>query len=113
MNEKYSIYAKTGAQNRIVQINSSAFLKDVANWTKIDEGTGDRYHHAQGNYFPLPVVNVDGTHNYKLIDGVPVETTAKEKADELAAMPPAAPTQQQRIAALESALLAIMEGTHV
>ena len=112
MEEKYVVYAKTDAQSRIVAVNSSAFIADAADCTKIDEGAGDKYHHAQGNYFALPVTNSNGTHNYKLIGGVAVETTAKEKADELAAMPPPAPTAQERIEALEAALLTIMEGNN-
>ncbi len=113
MEGKYVVYAKTDAQSRIVVINSSAFIADVTDWTKIDEGVGDKYHHAQGNYFALPLTNADGTHNYKLVDGAPVKTTAKEKANELAAMPQPAPTPQARIDALESALLALMEGNNV
>ena len=112
MEENYTVYIKTDAQNRVTQISSSSFLPDTTGWTKIDEGAGDKYHHAQGNYFALPVTTSNGTHNYKLVGGVAVETTAKEKADELAAMPPPAPTAQERIEALEAALLTIMEGNN-
>ncbi len=49
-----------------MEINSSAFLADTAGWTAIDEGYGDKYHHAQGNYFPLPLYGTDGCANYKL-----------------------------------------------
>ena len=113
MEEKYVAYVKTDAQSRIVAVNSSGFIADAADWTKIDEGAGDKYHHAQGNYFALPLTDANGTHNYKLVDGAPVKTTAKEKANEFAAMPQPAPTPQARIDALESALLALMEGNNV
>ena len=113
MEENYIVYVSTDAQSRIIEINSSAFITDAADWTKIDEGAGDKYHHAQGNYFALPVTNSNGTHNYKLVGGVAVETTAKENAAELAPMPQPAPTPQARIDALESALLALMGGNNV
>ena len=49
MDEKYIVYVRADEAERIVEINSSAFLADTAGWTAIDEGYGDKYHHAQGN----------------------------------------------------------------
>ena len=60
MDEKYIVYVRADEAERIVEINSSAFLADTAGWTAIDEGYGDKYHHAQGNYFPLPLYGTDG-----------------------------------------------------
>ena len=51
--QKYIVYVRADEAERIVEINSSAFLADTAGWTAIDEGYGDKYHHAQGNYFFL------------------------------------------------------------
>ena len=59
MEEQYTVYIRTDAAGRIVEINSSAFLADTAGWTAIDEGYGDKYHHAQGNYFALPLYGPD------------------------------------------------------
>ena len=56
MDEKYIVYVRADEAGRIVEINSSAFLADTAGWTAIDEGYGDKYHHAQGNYFPAAAV---------------------------------------------------------
>ena len=50
--DKYQVYIVIDGKNRIVSVDSSAFLSDTTGWVQIDEGTGDRYHHAQGNYFP-------------------------------------------------------------
>ena len=85
MDEKYIVYVRADEAGRIVEINSSAFLADTAGWTAIDEGYGDKYHHAQGNYFALPLYGPDGCANYKLADGTPALRTEAEKAAEIAA----------------------------
>ena len=46
----YKVYVKTDSTGRIVSVNSDAFLPDTAGWTQIDEGEGDKFMHAQGNY---------------------------------------------------------------
>ena len=74
----YIVYIKTGDANRITAVNSSAFLTDTTGWTQIDEGYGDKYHHAQGNYFPEPIYTEVGAYRYKLIDGKPVACTQEE-----------------------------------
>ena len=99
MDEQYTVYVKTDAAGCIIDVNSSAFLADTEGWTAIDEGADDRFHHAQGNYFTLPLYGPDGCANYKLTDGVPVERTQAEKAAELAARPAAGPTQLDRVEA--------------
>ena len=47
--ENYIVYVRADGQSRILEANSSAFLTDTTGWTAIDEGLGDKYHHAQGN----------------------------------------------------------------
>lgn len=80
----YVVYVKVNSKSQIVEVNSSAFLTDVAGWVEIDEGTGDRYHHAQGNYFKGGLYTEDGIPRYKLVDGQPVERTEEEiQADRL------------------------------
>lgn len=75
--EVYIVYAKIDSENRIISVNSSAFI--LPDWgTKIDQGYGDKYHHAQGNYFPQPIYTEDGIHRYKLEDGQAVERTEEE-----------------------------------
>ena len=99
MEEQYTVYIRTDEAGRIAEVNSSAFLADTAGWTAINEGYGDQYHHAQGNYFPLPLYGTDGCANYKLVDGAPVERTEVEKAAEIAARPAPEPTQLDRVEA--------------
>lgn len=61
----YIVYIKTDNTNRITAIDSSAFLSDTTGWTEIDSGFGDKYHHAQGNYFPQPLYDERGIKRYK------------------------------------------------
>lgn len=94
----YIVYIKTDNTNRITAIDSSAFLSDTTGWTEIDSGYGDKYHHAQGNYFPQPIMDERGIHRYKLVDGKPVERT-QEEMDADYIEPEAVPTQLDRIEA--------------
>lgn len=74
----YIVYAKVNESGYITQINSSAFLSDLSGWTEIDCGSGDKYHHAQGNYLPGPLMTEGGAYRYKLAGGKPVECTPEE-----------------------------------
>lgn len=80
----YSVYVKTNSDGVITEINSSAFISDTTGWTYIDKGDGDKYHHAQGNYFDTPIMDEQGIYNYKLVDGKPVLRTEEDKSPETA-----------------------------
>ena len=96
----YIVYAKTDSGGYITAVNSSAFLPDTTGWTEIDRGYADKYHHAQGNYFPQPIITMGGAYRYKLIDSTPLECTAEEiAAQEEALKPVDEPTQEDRIEA--------------
>lgn len=82
----YTVYIKLNSDGYITAVNSSAFLPDTSDWTEIDSGHGDKYHHAQGNYFPLPIYTEGGAYRYKLVDGEAVECTAEEITQQEAAM---------------------------
>ncbi len=113
MNEKpYGVYVQTDDLSRITAINSNAFITDLTDWTKIDEGCGDRYYHAQGNYFAKPIMTIGGVYHYKLIEGEVVECTAEEieKAEAENRENTSQPTQEERIAELEEALNMILNG---
>lgn len=49
------VYAKYDENGNIIEVNSDIFIKNFDGWTKIDEGYGDRYAHAQGQYFNEPL----------------------------------------------------------
>ena len=91
----YIVYAKTNSNGCITAVNSSAFLSDITGWVGIDSGYGDKYHHAQGNYFLQPIYTMGGACRYKLVDGKPVECTAEEiKAQEEALKPIPVPPER-------------------
>lgn len=83
INDTYKVYVKTNADGIITAVNSSAFLSDTTGWTEVDEGSGDKYHHAQSNYLDKPIIDDKWLYNYKLVDGVVTERTQEEKDLEL------------------------------
>lgn len=60
-----SVYVKTNAGGYITEVGSDIFIKDLTGWIKIDEGYGDKYAHAQSQYFDKPLVDDFGNYNYK------------------------------------------------
>lgn len=94
----YDVYVKPDEAGRITAINSSAFLSDTDGWVKIDHGVSDKFHHAQGNYFPKPIMDERGIYRYKLVDGEAVERT-QEGMDADYTPPEVVPTQLDRIEA--------------
>ena len=103
--QPYIVYVKADDQNRITAINSSAFLPDPSGWQEIDSGFGDKYHHAQGNYFDKLIYDDRGIKRYKLVDGKPVERT-QEEMDADYTPPVPKPSEADRITALEEELAA-------
>ena len=99
--QPYVVYVKVDESNRVTSINSSAFLADVTEWTEIDSGYGDKYHHAQGNYFQKPIMDERGIFRYKLVNGVVTERI-KEEMDADYVPPEVNPTDTERILQLES-----------
>ena len=99
--QPYIVYVRADETNRITAVNSSEFLPDTADWLEIDRGFGDKYHHAQGNYFPRPIMDERGICRYKLVNGRPVERT-QEEMDADYVPPEVKPTDAERILQLES-----------
>lgn len=64
--EPIKVYVKVNADGYITEINSEIFIKDFTGWIEIDKGYGDKFSHAQSQYFDKPLVNDDGSFNYKL-----------------------------------------------
>ena len=95
----FKVYARVDDRGRILAVGSSAFLRDLEGWVEIDQGSGDRYQHAQANYIPN-LRDVRGIPRYKIVDGKVVERT-KDEID--ADVQPVADSRLiERIQALES-----------
>lgn len=97
----YKVYVKINSDGIITAINSSAFISDPTGWTEIDEGTGDRYHHAQNHYLDKSLIDENGSYNYKLVDGTAEERTAEEKAEDVKPEPEPQPTVEEKLAVQE------------
>lgn len=118
-NKPYKVYVTTDNNGFITAVDSSAFLTDLTNWIEIDSGYGDKYHHAQGNYFPQLIRTDGGEWRYKLLDGIPVGCSAEEIAEqESPANSMTALSLETRVDNLEAAtfdlneaLTMILEGT--
>lgn len=79
MMDEYTVYAKIDSEKRIIDVNSSDFVS--AGWgIMIDCGCGDKYHHAQGNYFEGGLFTDDGIcrWKYSLETGTAVARTQEE-----------------------------------
>lgn len=62
------VYVKVNKNNEIIEVGSSIFIKDLSGWVEIDKGFGDKFAHAQSQYFDKPLMNDDRSFNYKLLD---------------------------------------------
>ena len=103
----YKVYIKTNDLGQITAINSDAFLDNTADWICIDEGAGDKYHHAQGNYLTNSLLDMNGRYNYKFVNGA---VEAIEEADKPIVEVVNTPTTEQRLAELEEAFKLLLEG---
>lgn len=109
---KYKIFIRVDDSDRIIDVNSSAFLSDTTGWVQIDEGTGDRYHHAQNNYLPKLQRDDRGIPRYAYVpDSEPAwrERTPEEMNADYKPQP-TPPSDAERITNLENALSALQEG---
>ena len=103
---EYIVYVKPNESGYITEVNSSAFLADTTDWVEIDSGYGDKYHHAQGNYFPEPIITMGGAYYYKLVDGNVLECAEEEiLTQEEANKPIPVITTEERVEALEAAVI--------
>ena len=120
MEQPYKVLVRADDAGRVVEINSSAFITNTDGWVKIDEGVGDRYHHAQGNYLPGPLMDERGIlrymaapvvewpgrealHNF-IHEGVEwaIYERTQEEMDADYTPPEQKPTTEQRVDALET-----------
>ena len=106
--DEYLVYIRVDDAGRVVDIKSSAFLQSPAGWVQIDRGHGDRYHHAQGNYLPGPLMDDRGVYRYKLAHGAVVERT-QEEMDGDWVEPEPQPTLESRVEAVEGTTQELQE----
>lgn len=104
MDDKIKVLVRLDENNNIISVNSSIFLTDLNNWVEIDSGTGDRYAHAQGNYFDKPIMTDKGIYRYKYVDSAVAEKTEEEIAEEIEQLPPPEPTANEKITTLTSSV---------
>lgn len=67
------VYVKVNTNNEITAVGSSVFIQDTIGWIEIDEGYGDKYAHAQSQYFDKPLISEDGTYNYKYVGQIVIK----------------------------------------
>lgn len=101
---KIKVYIKTDSNGNVMAVNSSIFLSDLTGWTEIDEGTGDKYVHAQGNYFEKPLTDDNGIYRYKYSNGAVYEKTEEEIETEISALPKPPMTETELLKAQIQAL---------
>lgn len=100
------VYIKIDSAGKITDVNSNIFLSDVTDWIEIDEGTGDKYAHAQGNYFEKPLTDDNGIYRYKYLGGAVYEKTEAEIEAEIAKIPVSPPSETEL---LKAQLKAVVE----
>lgn len=103
----FKVYARVDNRGCITAVGSSAFISNSDGWVEIDQGSGDRYQHAQANYLPGPLLDERGICRYKLIDGALVERTKAEMDADV--KPAEKPEFVSRLERVETALNTITE----
>lgn len=102
------VYMRYTEEYIVTSVSSDSFLVENTGWVKVDEGDGDRYMHAQGNYLPKPLMDEHDRYRYKLVDGEVVERTPEELGAD--AQPATVPSEAERLAAVEAAVLDLVLG---
>ena len=60
------VYVKVNDEGFITDVDSEIFISNFDGWTKIDEGYGDKYAHAQSQYFDSPLIDENGNYLIKI-----------------------------------------------
>lgn len=104
MNQKSRVYVLLDSESRVLRLEGEYSLPaDLTGWTKIDEGSGDRFSLAQSHYLAKPLYD-GAVLRYKLVDGKVVERTTEEIEADKAKLPKPAPTTAERVTSLEEQL---------
>ena len=110
---KSQVYIQTDEQGNITRCEGGYSMANITNfedWILIDEGIGDKYNLCQSHYFEGGLYTVDGIPLYKW-DGEQVVARGEDEIEaDRAAIPvqPITPTYEERLAAMESAMLTMV-----
>lgn len=109
-----NIYAKTENEKIVfLALESELTETEISEYGWIVVGqAGEKDYPAvvSGTWLGKPLFDENDVANYKFSDGSAVERTEKEKQEELAARPAPLPSRDERLDALERAMLAMMMG---
>ena len=94
------VYIKIDSENRVTAVKSEVFISDTSGWVEIDNGDGDRFTHAQGNYLPKPITDENGVYRFKFENGAICERSEGEMAADLPVPEPTPPTNAELAAAI-------------
>ena len=84
---KSRVYVLLDSESRVLRLEGEYSLPvNLTGWTKIDEGSGDRFSLAQSHYLAKPLYD-GAVPRYKLVDGKVVERTAEEIETDKAKLP--------------------------
>ena len=104
------VFIKTDSKNRVTAVNSEIFISDFSEWVEIDNGGGDRFAHAQGNYLPKSLTGENGVYRYKFENGEISERSADEMAADMLEPAPVPPTNEELAAAIAELAEVICSG---
>lgn len=96
IDEKIGVYVEINEKNQITKVFSDLFEQPTPTSIKIDEGFGDKFAHAQSQYFTKPIADENGIYNYTYENGVVKEADKTAETQEK--------DKQARIAELKSLL---------
>lgn len=83
-------------RNIIKAINSNVFIDDTTDWIQIDEGTGDKYAHAQNNYLDQALYDQQGRSNYVYENEIVRLISEEEKEVLFPHQPPQETVEEER-----------------
>ena len=105
------VYVKLDERGRVIACDggySAGNMGDMAGWTMLDEGEGDRYNLCQSNYFDALYTD-EGIPRYKVMDGAAVLRSETEIAEDVAALPPPSPSPLEQAQGEAAAYKAALE----
>lgn len=77
----HGVFVQVTLDGYVTAVDSDAFIPDLSNWIKVDEGRGELYKYARVNYCPKGL-QTDGGYNYKLVGGVVVYAPQVEQPED-------------------------------